>query len=644
MKNMIKNYSKLEEVDIKSIHTDGWLKNFLKNQESGLTGHLDEIGEPFSNIGWDRPTVTDGDGNETPHWWPYEQTAYWTDGLERCGQLLDSEFLLDKSGKSIEYSLNNIGPDGFIGPAFLKENTRDNKWPLAVFFRCLMARYSATHDEKIVNAITNHYLNCKLDYTNHRDVINVEAMLWAYLHNGNSDLLKSAIDTYEKYNLNCPDDTCDRVALSDKKPYEHGVTYNEYSKLGAIMYICTGDEKYLNASVAAYKKIDKYFMLASGLHCSNEYLRSNNYMQSHETCDVSDYTWSLGYLLMATGKASYADKIEKCVLNAGMGCIDEEFRALQYFSCPNQLISNGFSNHNVYNRGNKWMAYRQIPGTQCCPGNVNRFFPNHCSRMWMQKDGCIYAVFYGAGSFENDSIKIIQTTDYPFEDSLRFDFRLKNVSEQKFGFRVPGWCNSIAVKLNGNKIKVNKHNGFAKVTVADGDCLEVELSAEIKIKKYGKNGTVVSRGPLVYSLGMYGRRVDSENDKTLLDGFPVKDFYPDKPWNYALISDNPDDYTFEREPISADNPWDIRNCCLKIRCPAVKLDNWDLERYEQVEGFTYEDGVHPVRPFVRNGNYLFTPHFPKKGTFSADALSGQEIIELVPLGLAKLRLTVFLKI
>lgn len=98
MKIMIKNYSKLEEVDIKSISPDGWLKNFLKNQESGLTGHLDEIGEPFSNIGWDRPTVTDGDGNETPHWWPYEQTAYWTDGLERCGRLLGSEFLLEKSG------------------------------------------------------------------------------------------------------------------------------------------------------------------------------------------------------------------------------------------------------------------------------------------------------------------------------------------------------------------------------------------------------------------------------------------------------------------------------------------------------------------------------------------------------------------
>ena len=31
----------------------------------------------------------------------------------------------------------------------------------------------------------------------------------------------------------------------------------------------------------------------------------------------------------------YLDQIEKCVFNAGLGAVTEDFRALQYFSCVN---------------------------------------------------------------------------------------------------------------------------------------------------------------------------------------------------------------------------------------------------------------------------------------------------------------------
>lgn len=639
---MTENYAKLNEVSISEILPQGWLKKFLEYQENGITGHLCEIGEPFSTVGWDRP-VTEHTQGEIPHWWPYEQTGYLTDGTERCGQLLKSKKLLERSGKSIEYVLENADDDGFLGPKFLKENTENNRWPLVVFFRTLMARYSACKDKRILDAITRHYLECKLDYSVFRDVDNVEIMLWAYLQNGNKELLKLAEETYEKYNKNCKNDTCDRVALSDKKPYEHGVTYNEYSKLGAILYLCTGKEQYLKASVAAYRKIDRYFMLASGLHCSNEYMRSNHYLQSHETCDVSDYTWSLGYLLMATGDGKYADKIEKCVFNAGIGSVDEEFKALQYFSCPNQLVSDTFSNHNVYNRGSKWMAYRQIPGTQCCPGNVNRFFPNYCARMWMQKDGCLYSVLYGASVYENEKVCVRQETNYPFTDDIKFSFSLKRGNTLDFCFRIPSWCHSPKLKINGIAGEFSAVKGFVKITVRDKDIVELSLPADIEVQKYGENGRVVSRGALVYCFGMYGKRVPSALEKPLLDGFPVNDFSPDKDWNYALVSDNPQDYKLCRSKPSDNNVWDIRECSLKIKCPAVKIKDWKLEHFTQVEGFTFEDGIHPVRPFVRNGNYTFTPHFPRKNTLTPDRIGDREEIELVPMGLAKLRMTVFMK-
>ena len=59
----------------------------------------------------------------------------------------------------------------------------------------------------------------------------------------------------------------------------------------------------------------------------------------HETCDITDHTWALAYLLQATGDARYADRIEQVIFNALPGSITKDFRALQYFSCPNQVIA-----------------------------------------------------------------------------------------------------------------------------------------------------------------------------------------------------------------------------------------------------------------------------------------------------------------
>ena len=59
----------------------------------------------------------------------------------------------------------------------------------------------------------------------------------------------------------------------------------------------------------------------------------------HETCDITDHTWALAYLLQATGDAHYADRIEQVIFNALPGSITKDFHALQYFSCPNQVIA-----------------------------------------------------------------------------------------------------------------------------------------------------------------------------------------------------------------------------------------------------------------------------------------------------------------
>ena len=129
----------------------------------------------------------------------------------------------------------------------------------------------------------------------------------------------------------------------------HGVTFCEELKLPVLLYAYTGDKRYLDLALNAQRKAERDDVLPDGVPASAEALvGSANVINSHETCDIADYTWTLGYFLMTTGEAKWADKIEKAVFNACPGTITKDFKALQYFSSVNQVIATGNSNHNDF--------------------------------------------------------------------------------------------------------------------------------------------------------------------------------------------------------------------------------------------------------------------------------------------------------
>ena len=92
----------------------------------------------------------------------------------------------------------------------------------------------------------------------------------------------------------------------------------------------------------------------------------------------------MGYFLETTGDAGWADRIERCVFSAGLGSITKDFRAMQYFSCPNQFLATGTSDHNAFKYGKTWMQYRPIHETECCIGNIHRLFRKRSPRVRTQ--------------------------------------------------------------------------------------------------------------------------------------------------------------------------------------------------------------------------------------------------------------------
>ena len=602
----------------------GILSELLETQMNGLTGHIENAGFPFDRIWWGNNA--EQEENENPHWWVYEQTAYWLDGFTRCAILLEDECALHRAEKIIYSVINNPNSDGYLGPQALKETDGWNRWPHTVFFRACMALYEQNNDVKLLHALTEHYLGGSARHDKLRDITNIEIMLWLYARTGEKELLQMAEEDYISYNQSCADDNCDEVSLSDKKPYCHGVTYNEYSKLGAILYRYTGKEKYLQASESAYDKLERLFMLPGGCHCSNEFLLSDDCMESYETCDISDYTWSLMYLFDATKKGKYADLTERCIFNAGMGSVLEDFRGLQYFSCANQVIADHQSNHNYFHRGSKWMSYRPNPGTECCPGNVNRFLPNYVLNMWKKDGNAVYAVLYGASTFETDGIYIQEDTDYPFRESIAFDIQTKKPFD--FIFRIPGWADKFTVVKDGTDTEVQPQNGFARLQITKG--CHIKIMFESSVQEHETNdGIYFSKGPLVYRYGLTGKRERDRNEKRSSETFPAYNIYANDKWNYAVKRGS--ESTFVP---GTQTGFDLNKDIPSIRVQAFEAPEWSLEQCNKIEVC---DDLYKKTTHTESGRFLFTPSPQSVGHISDCA----QTLTLRPYGAGKLRVTVF---
>jgi hypothetical protein len=191
-------WSRFAETSLAAVQPAGWLRRYLERQRDGLTGHLEHAGFPFDTGGWLATHVAHRDGEA---WWPYEQTAYWIDGMARCAYLLPDPWLIAKAERLMDHVLRQPDADGYLGPDFLKPGDRKLvRWPHAVLlFRALMARHSATGDAGLVQAVARHYLSGSSPHNDRRDVCNIEIMLWAYEQTGDRRLLRLAQKAFREF-------------------------------------------------------------------------------------------------------------------------------------------------------------------------------------------------------------------------------------------------------------------------------------------------------------------------------------------------------------------------------------------------------------------------------------------------------------
>jgi hypothetical protein len=287
------------------------------------------------------------------------------------------------------------------------------------------------------------------------------------------------------------------------------------------------------------------------------------------------------------------------------------------------------------------MAYQPNPAQVigCCGGNKHRFVPNYAMNMWMgTKDKGIAATLYGpstvsakVGATEQE-VQITQRTNYPFEEEIQFEVKTHGPVTFPFALRIPGWCASPTIKVNGSVVTARTEKGFATLrrTFRSGDVVTLNLPMTVKMSEWPENGIGLERGPLVYAMPIETKWTSVVEASYSSEAFPTWEANPVGPWNYGLAIDPSKiatDVVVNKKassPNLAASAWPWTDAPVTLSVPARKIDGWDFE-------------TNPKAPHQR-----FTPHLPAADKINASGPVEQ--ITLVPFGATQLRMSIFPKV
>lgn len=215
-----------------------------------------------------------------------------------------------------------------------------------------------------------------------------------------------------------------------------------------------------------------------------------------ETCaSVGMVLWNQR-MNQLTGDSKYIDILERSLYNGALAGIS---LGGDRFFYVNPLESKG-DHHRQ-----EWY------GCACCPSQLSRFLPSIGNYIYASSDDALWVNLYigntGQIRIGETDILLTQETDYPWDGSVKLTISTSQPLEKEIRLRIPDWCKTYDLSINGKRINVPKEKGYAVIKdwkSQDVIALDMDMPVEIVAadphvkENFGKRA--IQRGPLVYCM------------------------------------------------------------------------------------------------------------------------------------------------
>ena len=666
--------SKLIKLPVGSVKPEGWLLEYFNRQKNGLTGNLGKISAWLDkkDNAW---LSKSGEGK-----WGWEEVPYWLKGYANIGYITEDKEMIDEAKIWIESVLNSQREDGYFGPEPYVSGTLDVRtreldqkkrkaidfWPNMIMLYCLQSYYEYSNDQRVIDLMTNYFkfqldieeeelLSGKHYWDRIRGGDNLHSVIWLYNRTGEKWLLELAEKVYRRtapwtsrgHDLNDiknPKDKREGVEFPDwftDLIDWHNVNIAQGFRTPAQYYLLNGDEKYLNATYENFNIVrDNFGQVPGGMFGGDENARPgyDDPRQGIELCGVVEQMNSDEHLLRITGDIFWADHLEEIAFNSYPATVSPDFKAVRYITSPNMVLSDSESHGPGIANWGPFLNFNPF-SSRCCQHNHTQGWPYFTENLWMATpDNGLAAVVYApsivnAKVGDNTQISINNKTKYPFDDDLLFEFKMDKSDVFPIYFRIPSWAKNSEILINGKKIKLTIEKGkYLRVNRkwSNGDLVNLNLPKSLSIRKWKKNHNSVSLnyGPLTFSLKIKENYVEKRSDKNAIwdskwqksadtDYWPTYEIYPGSPWNYGLILKDDLNEVFEivEKEWPKDNfPFTNESSPIYIKARAKKIKSWKIGDTKLV------------------GELMDSP---------VESNEKEEIVELVPMGGSRLRISSF---
>ncbi len=610
--------SPFAKLPVGAVKPDGWLRTQLELQRDGFSGQLDEISQFLddSNNAW-----LTGESAGRAGW---EELPYWLKGQISLGYLLDDKEIIAQSKKWVEGALKSSREDGWFGPEsnLVTRHGTPDLWPNMIMQNVLQTYYEATGDKRVLDVMTKyaHWLlklpdEQMLDpdhyWHYHREGDQLASVVWLYGHTGDPELLKLA----------------DRLHANGA-PWVagvqnvHGVNFAQAFREPATYSLFSGNRGDVAATEQNLKEFtDKWGQMPGGMYGADENAREGftDPRQAAETCAVVEMMLSHEMLLRMTGDPTWADRAEDVAFNWMPPTMTPDLKGLRYLFGANMAVSDA-RNHNPGIQNGGPMFLMDPNDHRCCQHNVSHGWPYFAEHLWMATAGDgLAAVIYSPSTVTakvagGKTVTIKEETDYPFSESITFRI-MEGGGKFPLSLRMPGWARAAFIEINGETIDDIEPQAGQFIRIdrdwKKGDVVVMRMPMRVQTIGWSQrpNTTSVYYGPLAYSLKIGEKYVRHGGT----DEWPAYEIHPTTDWNYGLV-ENPRFEIHTKEITPGEQPWTPDNVPVWLTTRARKIPNWKLD---------YNGLVSPLQ--------------------ASPAKTDEEIeeVQLIPMGAARLRITVF---
>ncbi|KAG6845064.1 hypothetical protein H0H87_001126 [Tephrocybe sp. NHM501043] len=552
-----------------SIKPTGWALDQARIQADGLAGHLRDFDSYVNGSIW-------VEGGSIEYSDMHEAAPYWFNGQVALAFQLQDQRLIGQVRSFLDWTLDNQGSDGWIGPEAYVANATIPRlvWPRYLVLLGLIQYAEADPSQtiRIVDAMHRFValandiwktgqqgepsMGFQFDYQYVRWEEFIYALEWLYDNapQGKEALLLETMQLVRNQGFSWKnhwytDADFPKVSVTSFTQQTHGVNNAEALKSEALAWRFTGDATDKQNTFDRLNLIYGFHGRASGTFASDEHLAGLDPSRGTELCTVVEQIFSLATIYQTFGNNSVADRVEKLAYNALPAGIMHDWWSHQYDQEVNQIWAQSMDPSPWGNNGPDSNVFGFEPNYPCCTVNhpqaypkfwAHSFFANHTGNT------LIHALL-GPATFSgtvgaSNAVSVVVDSLYPFGSTLKYTV----TATQPFTFavRIPNWAQNYLSTISVNNKKATSLSPgldslqAVKVITTKTTTILIALHAPIEVEDRFNGAVAITRGALNYAVEISYNTTTTPGIRSVQALNDVKRLFPDAPAQYLTATDS----------------------------------------------------------------------------------------------------------